>query len=150
MDKPEKKTNDTEKSVFDKFQALWMGSASEVYSDKVLELSYEPQNVGEINNPDAVGFARGSCGDRMSIFLKLENGFIADIKFLTDGCGATLACGSAVTLLAKKRTPFEATKIYPQHIVRYLDGLPSSHLHCAVLAVQTLKKALENLNESEE
>lgn len=141
------KNNDND--VFDKLQSLWMGNASEGYSEKVLELAYEPQNVGEIENPDGVGFAHGSCGDRMSIFIKLENQYISDIKFLTDGCGATLACGSAVTQMAKGRTPFEATKIHPQHIVRFLDGLPSSHLHCAVLAVQTLKKALENLTKSE-
>ena len=136
--------------VFDKLQSLWMGNASEGYSDKVLELAYEPLNVGEIKEPDGAGLVKGSCGDRMSIFIKLKDGFISDIKFLTDGCGATLACGSAVTQMAKGGTPFEATKIHPQHIVRYLDGLPSSHLHCAVLAVQTLKNALENLTKSEE
>lgn len=131
--------------VFDKLQALWMGNASEGYSEKVLELAYEPQNVGEIQDADGIGHAQGSCGDKMSVFVKLGDGFISDIRFLTDGCGPTLACGSALTMMAKKRTPYEATKIHPQHLVHFLDGLPSSHLHCAVLAVQTLKKALEDL-----
>ena len=142
--------SDKDENVFDNLQRLWMGDASEHYSDRVLELAYEPKNVGEIADPDGIGFAKGSCGDRMSIFLKVSDGIISDIRFLTDGCGATLACGSAVTLLAKDRTPYEATKIYPQTVIRYLDGLPASHVHCAALAVQTLRKALENLAESKE
>jgi nitrogen fixation NifU-like protein len=135
----------TDENVFDKLQNLWMGNASEQYSDKVLELAYDPMNVGELDRPDSIGFAKGSCGDRMSIFIKTTDGIISEITFLTDGCGATLACGSAVTQLAKNRTPYEAMKIHPQNLVRYLDGLPASHLHCAILAVQTLRKALENL-----
>lgn len=141
---------DKTENIFDNLQQLWMGNASERYSDKVLELAYEPRNVGEIENPDGIGFAKGSCGDRMSIFLKVTDDVITDIRFLTDGCGATLACGSAVTMLAKDRTPFEAEKIYPQTVIRFLDGLPASHLHCAALAVQTLRKALTSLSESKD
>lgn len=136
--------------ALDNLMSLWMGHASEKYSDKVVELAYEPLNVGEIQDADGMGFVKGTCGDRMSIYLKLEAGFISDIKFLTDGCSATLACGSAITQMAKNRTPYEATKIYPQNIVRFLDGLPASHLHCAVLAVQALQKALESLSETRE
>jgi len=143
-----KKNNEEE--VFEKLQAYMMGIASEAYSDKVLTLAYEPLNVGEMENPDGFGYVKGFCGDRMAIFLKLTDRKISDAKFLTDGCGATLACGSAVTELTKGKTPYEAAKITPQAVIKYLDGLPASHLHCAVLAAQALQAAIENLQTSKE
>ncbi len=124
-----------------------MGNSGEPYSDKVLELAYEPIHVGELEDPDGFGYVKGSCGDEMRIYLELEGGKIKEAVFLSNGCGATLACGSAVTELAKSRTPHEASKIHTQQVVRYLGGLPSSHLHRAVLAVQALQKALESLEQ---
>ncbi len=44
-----------DKNAFDRFLGSWMGNASETYSDKVLELAYEPVYVGELDDPDGVG-----------------------------------------------------------------------------------------------
>jgi nitrogen fixation NifU-like protein len=151
---PEKQTEsyhnmpDNFEEIFSKIQTYIMGKASESYSDKVLELAYDPLNVGEIENPDGAASATGECGDKMQVHLKLSGELITEARFLTNGCGATLACGSAVTELAKGKTPYEASKIYPQTVVRYLDGLPASHMHCAVLAVQAMRQALKSTKKS--
>jgi nitrogen fixation NifU-like protein len=142
--------DENSESVFQKMQKYFLGSSSEPFSDKVLDLAYEPTNVGEIEDADAVGFVKGDCGDRMAIFLKMDRGKIKKATFLTDGCGATIACGSAVTELIRNKSSYEAIKIYPQMVIRYLDGLPTSHVHCAVLAVQTVHEALENLKKRNE
>jgi len=128
--------------IFNKFQNLFMGKTGDRYSEKVLTLAYEPLNVGEIKNPDGSARVQGSCGDSMEVSLKIHNSIITEIRFLTDGCGATLACGSAVTELARGKTIYQAENISPQTIIHYLDGLPESHIHCAVLAVQALQQAL--------
>ena len=141
---------DNFEKVFENIQKYIMGNASESYSDKVLTLAYEPVNVGEIENPDGSARVMGECGDWMQIYLKITGDTISEVRFLTDGCGATLACGSAVTELVRARTPWEVTKIYPQTVIRYLDGLPASHMHCAVLAVQALKEALRSLKSLSE
>ena len=125
-----------------------MGNATEPYSDRVVELAYEPLNVDEMDDPDGFGFAKGPCGDSMQVFLRLSKGYISEATFLSDGCGVTLACGSAVTDLAIGKTPYEAEKIYPQTVMDYLNGLPASHMHCAVLAVQSLRKALDSMKVS--
>jgi nitrogen fixation NifU-like protein len=135
----------SDEQVFKNLQSYWMGQSSEPYSEKTLTLAYEPLNVGEMEFPDSIGNATGECGDSMRIYLKLNEGRIQEATFLSDGCGATLACGSAVTELVRGKTPLEASRIAPQALVRYLDGLPASHLHCAVLAVQTLQDALEKI-----
>lgn len=122
-----------------------MGDASERYSDKVLTLAYEPLNVGEMVDPHCIGRVKGECGDTMLIFLRFEENKISEATFLTDGCGATLACGSAVTELAKGKTLSEAESIDTLSLLRYLDDMPASHEHCLILAVKTLHKALKDL-----
>jgi len=133
--------------VFSRLHSMLMGETEDIYSDKVITLAYEPSNVGRLKNPDGKSIAQGECGDKMEITFSLLEDKISEIRFLTDGCGATLACGSAVTELVKGKTLYQAGKIVPQNIVKYLDGLPPSHLHCAVLAVNALKNALKNCNE---
>lgn len=122
-----------------------MGSEGDRYSDRVLELAYEPLNVGELEDPDGLGYVEGECGDRMWIYLKLAGERIVRAAFLTDGCGATLACGSSVTELVKDKTVGEASSVSVPDIIDYLGDLPPSHHHCAVLAVNTLRKALADI-----
>lgn len=129
-------------------QGYLFGTTSELYSDKVVELASEPVNVGEIEDPDAITKFTGPCGDTMQIGIRLKDGFISEIRFLTDGCGPTLACGSAVTMLAKNRTPDEAKKITPVNVLKLLGGLPASHTHCAKLAVVTLQETLAALTKT--
>lgn len=115
-----------------------------IYSEEVIELFSHPKNVGEIK--DAVGYGKltGPCGDTMEIYLKIKDDRIHDASFMTDGCGATLACGSTVTSLCKGNTVPEAMHITSNDIVNKLGGLPEENIHCSVLAVNALKKAIRN------
>jgi nitrogen fixation NifU-like protein len=139
-----KNENDADK-VFEELKKYFMNEFSKTFSDKVVSLAYEPLNVGSLENPDGHARISGSCGDTMEIYIDAEGKKIEKITFLTDGCGATLACGSAVTELAKGKTIREAEKIDVLHVLEYLDDLPPSHEHCAVLAVKTLRHALKDL-----
>ncbi len=48
-----------------------------------------PRNMGEMENPDAVGeVGNPVCGDMMKIYLKIDGDRISDVKFQTFGCGA--------------------------------------------------------------
>jgi len=133
--------------IFSRIQSQIMGGSTERFSDKVVELAYDPVNAGDIENPDGQGYVKGDCGDSITVFLKIENDTIKEARFLADGCAATLACGSAVTELIKEKTLYEAKKIYPQNVIRFLEGLPASHTHCSILAVQALRKALDDIND---
>ncbi|MEW6619109.1 MAG: iron-sulfur cluster assembly scaffold protein [bacterium] len=116
--------------------------ARKIYSEKVIENFMQPQNVGKIEDADAIGTIKGICGDTMQICFKVANGKITEIRFITDGCGPTIACGSMATQLAKGKSIQEAMKISPNDILEGLDGLPEDHLHCAILAVMTLYGAI--------
>ena len=59
------------------------------YSDKVKEHFKNPKNAGSIENADAVGEAGAlSCGDKLKLYLKIDNNVITDAKFQTFGCGS--------------------------------------------------------------
>jgi nitrogen fixation NifU-like protein len=140
----EKKEKDVDK-VFDDLQKYFMEEALKTFSKKVVSLAYEPLNVGSLKNPDGHGRITGQCGDTMEIFIKKKGKRIDNIRFLTDGCGATLACGSGVTELAKGKTISEAESIDTLSLLRYLEDMPASHEHCLILAVKALHQALKDL-----
>ena len=116
----------------------------EIYTERTLEEAYNPKNVGELENPDGAARITGPCGDTMQIHLQIEDGAIADGKFITDGCGASAACGSVITKLAKGKTVEEAGKIKDKDVLSILGGLPEDNIHCSLLAANTLKAALED------
>ncbi|MBN1177257.1 MAG: iron-sulfur cluster assembly scaffold protein [Dehalococcoidales bacterium] len=115
-----------------------------IYSDTVIDHAVHPRNLGDMQNAD--GFARvtGPCGDTMEIWLKTRNDTVAQVTFLTDGCGPSIASGSMVTELAGGKTIREAYKISGNDVLEALGGLPEESKHCAVLAADTLKTAIKD------
>jgi nitrogen fixation NifU-like protein len=114
------------------------------YTEKVIDHVLNPRNLGEFKDADGFGRVTGPCGDTMQICLKVKNGMIANATMMIDGCVATIACGSMTTELVKGKAIAEAFRITPDDILNSLDGLPESNAHCALLAANTLKKALED------
>ncbi|NQT26748.1 iron-sulfur cluster assembly scaffold protein [candidate division KSB1 bacterium] len=113
-----------------------------LYSKKVVSYYKNPVNMGRMNDPDGGAFIKGLCGDIMEIYLLIEGETIYKIYFHTEGCGVTLACGSMLTELVMGKTIQEALKISPYDVMNALDGLPRDGIHCAILAVNTMHKAI--------
>jgi nitrogen fixation NifU-like protein len=123
-------------------QQLVDEEARKVYSEKVINHATHPENIGRMSNPDGAASVKGLCGDTIEMYLALSEDRVADAYFYTDGCGATVACGSVTTTLAKGRSIPEILQIAPADIIAELDGLPEENVHCAILSVSTLHKAL--------
>ena len=116
-----------------------------MYSEKVMEHFKNPHNVGEIPNADGVGTVGNPvCGDMMSIYIKVKDDKLEDVKFKTFGCGAAIATSSMTTDLAKGKTLDEAMKITRQDVANALEGLPARKMHCSNLAADALHKAIED------
>lgn len=116
-----------------------------MYSEKVLDHFRNPRNVGEIEDADGVGTVGNPvCGDMMSIYIKVEDEKIADVKFRTFGCGAAIATTSMTTELAKGMTLDEAMKITREQVADELDGLPPVKMHCSNLAAEALHEAIKD------
>jgi len=119
------------------------------YSKTVINEYRNPNNFGVIENSDAFGEIKGPCGDTMKISLKIDEGEICDAFFWTDGCGASIACGSMLTKMITGKTVETALKITSKHLKDSLNGLPKEHLHCTILAVNTLQEAIKNYHKVE-
>jgi len=128
-----------------------------MYSKTVLEHFTNPHNVGVIENAD--GYARIKSDlhdDLIDLYIKVEEGHIADIKFRTFGCAAAIASSSMTTDLAKGLSLEEAEQLTEAKVVAALGGLPENKIKCSVLAPEALRQALadyrrrhpaEDLNE---
>jgi nitrogen fixation protein NifU and related proteins len=124
-----------------------------MYTEKVLLHFQNPHNQGVIENADGVGqVGNPVCGDIMKIYLKLEDSDlpkeqrkIVDVKFETLGCGAAIASSSILTDIVKDKTVDEAGKITKQKVVDELGGLPHQKIHCSLLAVDALQKAISSI-----
>lgn len=116
------------------------------YTDKVMELYRNPQNVGEIEDATVIGEAGSiACGDSLKIYLKLdENEIITDAKFQTFGCGSAVAASSALTTMLIGKHISEAEKITNKDIAEFLGGLPPEKMHCSVMGREALDDALAN------
>lgn len=119
-----------------------------MYSEKVMDHFRNPRNVGEIPDADGVGTVGNPvCGDLMTMYIKVKDGKIMDIKFKTFGCGAAIATSSMTTELAKGKTLEEASKITRADVAESLDGLPTQKMHCSNLAADALKAAIKDYLE---
>lgn len=120
------------------------------YTKEVLKHLRNPKNMGEIKNADGVATVGNRvCGDIMKMYIKVDKNkkdeeYIKDIKFQTLGCGAAIATSSVLTTLVKGKTLEEALKVDKNAIIKALGELPTSKIHCSVLADQALKKAVED------
>jgi len=116
-----------------------------LYSEKVMEHFHNPRNMGEIEDADGVGTVGNPvCGDLMTIYIKVKDNLLDDIKFKTFGCAAAIATSSMITEMAKGRSLDETLNITREDIAEGLEGLPPIKMHCSNLAAEALHKAIED------
>lgn len=119
-----------------------------MYSKTVMEHFRKPRNVGVMEDADGVGeIGNPICGDMMTIYLKIKDEQIDDIKFQTFGCGAAIAVSSMLTEIAKGKTITEAKAITNKDVAEALDGLPKNKLHCSNLGADALHAAIKNYED---
>ena len=122
-----------------------------MYSEKVMDHFRNPRNVGEIPDADGVGTVGNPvCGDLMTVYIKVKDNRLEDVKFKTFGCGAAIATSSMVTELAKGKTIKEALEITRGDVADSLGDLPSIKMHCSNLAADALHAAIEDYKKKKE
>lgn len=109
-----------------------------MYSETLLDHFQNPRNPGELPPPAVkVRVENPVCGDILELWARVVEGRIAEVRFRTRGCTASIAAGSALTeLLAGRqvRDPPAAAEVE-----KALGGLPAESRHAAVLAADAAR-----------
>ncbi len=131
-------------SNFEEYQKQLIAEMEKLYSETVMEHALNPRNMREINDADGASRITGPCGDTMQIWLKVKDNIITDAAFSTDGCGTTRACGNIAIDLILQQDIKQAIEIDQEKILKSLGNLPEDDRHCALLAANTLKAAIQD------
>ena len=124
-------------------QKQYMDEVRRTYGPVVIDHWQNPRNHRIIGESDGRAQLQGTCGDTMTMFVRVRAETITECAFQTDGCGTTIVCGSVATELAAGKTLIEALgTVSASAILKVLGGLPESDVHCAQLAAETLRRAL--------
>jgi nitrogen fixation protein NifU and related proteins len=121
--------------------------AASGYSEKAIRYFIEKPYMGTIPDADQVSQMTGTCGDTMSICMKVENGVIRDVRYQVLGCPGAVASAMAAVDLIRGRTIEEARALNDGDVFRLLEELPAQKHHCIQLAVKTLQKALDEYTQ---
>jgi len=127
-------------------------------SEKIKEHFRNPQNVGEIEEPEGMGAINNPvCGDTTKLYLKIKDGIIEDAKFLSYGCAVTIASASVLTEKIKGKeiskfflgTDGEVVQRLISLIESELGEIPAVKLHCPPATVQVFLEAITGYLEKE-
>jgi len=113
-------------------------------SPGILELSKDETYFGQMTDASGAAYTRGLCGDEMEFYLVIENNIVIQIKYYTKGCAFTRACGAVAARFALNKPIEEVLRISPQQVIEELKSLPQNYLHCSILAVSALQKAISD------
>ncbi len=118
----------------------------DLYRAEILEHYRHPHNFGTLEHPDVT--QEGSnplCGDRLTLMLDIdEQGRVADVAFTGRGCAISQASASMLTDRIRGLSLEEVSKIGRQDVIDELGiEISPARLKCALLSVDTLRRALE-------
>jgi len=137
-----------------------MNELTELYREVILDHNRSPRNFGELEDADRiVNGVNPLCGDKMTLYLKLDGDRIDDARFEGTGCAISIASSSLMTERVKGSTVGETRGLFddvhemltgadmPVERMEKLAALAGvrefpSRVKCASLAWHALKTAL--------
>ena len=92
-----------------------MSDLVDLYQEMVLDHNNRPRNFHKLDNASntADGY-NPLCGDQISVYLKVEDGVIADVGFQGVGCAISKSSASMMTQSVKGKTVQEAEALFEE------------------------------------
>src|SRR3989442_1047988 len=116
-----------------------------MYSERLIDHFRNPRNVGELPPPAiTVEASNPVCGDILRISIRFDGSVIAEARYKTRGCTASIAAGSALTewLAGKSRQDLSGFK--PATVEDLVGGLSPESKHAAALCADAVKLLLRS------
>ena len=90
-----------------------MSELEDLYREVILDHNKNPRNFGEMEGADrTVEGVNPLCGDKMTLYVKLDEGKISDISFKGTGCAISVASSSLMTERLKGTAVDEGLKLF--------------------------------------
>src|SRR6202049_682686 len=95
-----------------------------MHSERLLDHFQNPRNAGELEPPAVtVDVTNPACGDMLRLSVRFENDCVAEARFQTRGCTASIAASSALTEWMIGKTPSELAALTAPVIEEAVGGL---------------------------
>ncbi len=115
------------------------------YSKKAINYIIEKPYMGTLPDADHISEMTGTCGDTMTIYLKIDNEIITDARYEVLGCPGAVSAAMAAVDLIKGKNLEDASKLNDGDIFSVLVDIPVKKHHCIQIAVKTLHKAIDEI-----
>jgi len=139
----------------------------DLYQDVILDHGRRPRNFRTMDQALKAEGHNPLCGDRLTVYARVEQGVVADVSFVGQGCAISTASASMMTGAVKGKTVEEAMALHARFHETLAGGADSrsageglgklavfegvrefpSRVKCATLAWHTLRAALERRAE---
>ena len=114
-----------------------------MYSQRLIEHFRNPRNVGELAVPAiTVEVSNPACGDILRLSVRFEKEAVAEARYKTRGCTASIALGSALTEWMLGQTRATLAALEPATLEQAVGGLRPESRHAAALCVEAVKAVL--------
>lgn len=145
-----------------------MSSLDDLYRRVIMDHYQKPRNRGKLDEAEGltVNLNNPTCGDSISLSLKLENGKVTDAKFLGEGCSISMSSASMMTEIVKGKSAEEALQL-AQIFSDMMQGKPvddsidlgdiealsgvakfPARIKCATLAWKALEQGVKQAEQS--
>ena len=116
------------------------GHTRRMFSKEVLDHFKNPRNAGDLADASAsVEVSNPVCGDVLRIAVRVEDGRIAEARFLCKGCTTSIACASRLTELLTGKRVHELNQITAEVVAASFGELPPETIHGAHLAADAVQ-----------
>ncbi|MBB6450248.1 nitrogen fixation NifU-like protein [Geomicrobium halophilum] len=137
-----------------------------LYRQVIMDHYKNPRNRGEImNDALTINMNNPSCGDKIQLHMKVDNGVVSDAKFTGEGCSISLSSASMMTEAVRGKSVEEALELsgifsdmvqgedyddekYELGDIEALQGVTKfpARIKCATLAWKAMEKGLDPEN----
>lgn len=115
-----------------------------MYSDLLLDHFRNPRNVGDLPAPAVtIQASNPVCGDILLISVRFDNGIVAEARYKTRGCTASIAAGSALTEWLTGKSKQELSAFQPAVVETLVGGLQPESKHAALLCADAIRLVLK-------
>ena len=115
-----------------------------MYAEELIQSYEHPLHKGIIENPTLERHEENiSCGDKITVYMRLENDKVVDIKF--NGLGCVISMGSADILIEelKGKKIKDIEKLNKEDLLKIIGIDPGPvRMHCATLSLRAIKKSI--------